>query len=103
MPPSKLPSGEPVTVENLDYLCFNCPLPDCDEKSPECLIQIAKREDPKLVSAIRYRNWIENNRERRQAQQRAHYERTKEKRTAQQSERRRRLAHANGNGRRRAA
>jgi hypothetical protein len=70
VPENKLPSGELVTIDNVDMLCLGCTLPDCDEESRECLIRIAKRNDPKLRNQINYRNWLAENYERKVAQQR---------------------------------
>lgn len=50
-----------LTIDNIDFLCLNCTLPDCDEESKECLIRIAKRENPKLAQQIYYQNRLAEN------------------------------------------
>jgi hypothetical protein len=41
-----IPAPPPITIDKdteQHDLCLNCNLPDCDEASPNCLIQIQKR------------------------------------------------------------
>jgi hypothetical protein len=52
-------------------LCLDCPLADCDEDDPGCLLRIQARRDPKVRQAVRYQRWLEKNLERKRRVQRA--------------------------------
>lgn len=53
-------AGEPHTRESVEMLCLSCTLAECDEKSPLCLIQIARRRDKRLNDLMYYYEWLAN-------------------------------------------
>ena len=75
--------GEPYTAESVQMLCLNCPLPDCNEESRNCLIQIARRRDARLNRAIIYNDMLadpeyaERRKEQKRVAARRYYERHK--------------------------
>ena len=72
-----MPDEPKHTIESVQFLCIECPLPDCDEESPLCLIRIERRKDPKLNKQLYYYDWIVENIERRNEQRRAYAARRK--------------------------
>lgn len=57
----------------MSFLCLECPLPDCNDQSPRCLVQIERRERNK-ESVKRY---VARNPEKRRETQRKRREQNK--------------------------
>lgn len=49
--------GEPWTKETVERLCMRCPLADCADESPRCLIRIARRRDQGLDQSMYFDEW----------------------------------------------
>lgn len=50
--------GEPYTPESVMFLCLQCPLPDCDNTKPLCLVRMARRRDKRLHDLMYYGEWL---------------------------------------------
>jgi hypothetical protein len=54
-----------MSEEEMEFLCLDCPLDDCNEESKQCLIQIERARVE--ANKSRWVKWYAKNREKRAA------------------------------------